>query len=221
MKKIIVYLLSIFTIILVGSCEKDPFVSKDAIQHIRDSIASAKSIQNICFIYNNDVYFLDAISNTPQRITNTPANTKTEVRISHNLQKIAYLNSAGNPEIINRSGTVLNTLTSYSGIQQMDWSNNDSTLYMLSGDQFYYYGPVISHPALNFSGILLGTSPHILSATLSKDNDLAYVVEYFDFSYGYLQKMVLKKNDGSGTWVIVDNEICEIFYKCKRSNFRI
>ena len=31
---------------------------------------------------------------------------------------------------------ILNTLTSYSGVLQMDWSNNDSTLYMLSGDQF-------------------------------------------------------------------------------------
>lgn len=203
MKRIPTCFLIICIFSLFVGCKKNPFVPEERIEEIRDSIAALKSIQNICFIYNNDVYFLDEISNTPQRITSTPTNIKTEVRISHNLQKIAYLNSAGNPEIIDRNGAVLNILTAYSGIQQMDWSNDDATLYMLSGNSFYYYGPTISHPLLNFSGIPGSTSPYILSATLSKDNDLAYVVEYFDFSVGYVQKLILKKNDGSGTWVVV------------------
>jgi hypothetical protein len=217
MKKTILFIVSVFSLLFLDGCQKDPFVSKEVIQHIKDSIAGTKSVGNICFIYNNDVYFLDEFNNTPQKITNTPLVVKSEVRISHDLQKIAYLNAAGNPEIIDRNGTIINTLTSYSGILQMDWSNDDATLYMLIADQFYYYGPTISHPLLNFSGIPGGSSPHILSATLSANNDLAYVVDYFDFTYGYLQKLVLKKNDGTGTWVIVDNPYYP--YKMKYAKF--
>lgn len=193
-------------ILLSGSCQKDPYVSKDVIQRMRDSASGANSVENVCFVYNNDVYFFDNFKNAPEKITNTPTNTKTEVRISHNLLKIAYINSAGNPEIIDRNGNILNTLTQYSGIKQMDWSNSDSTLYMLIGNQFKYFGPPIQHPLLNFGSIPIGTETKILSATLSIDNDLAYVVEYFDtFNGGYLQKLILKKNDGNNNAVIVNN----------------
>lgn len=205
MKKILIYLAGVFITLTLVKCEKSPYVSKDLIQHMRDSAIAAKTISNICFIYNNNIYFLDNLKNVAQKITNTPTNAKKEVRISHDLQKIAYINSVGNPEIIDRSGSIINTLTSYSNIKQMDWSNDDATLYMLIGSQFFYYGPAISHPLLNFSGIPSGTNPQILSATLSKDNDLAYVVEYFDFTNGYQQKLVLKINDGSNTWKLVDN----------------
>lgn len=193
-------------ILLSGSCQKDPYVSKDIIQHMRDSASGTKLVENICFIYNNDVYFLNNFNNTPQKITSTPTNTKTEVRISHNLQKIAYINSAGNPEIIDRNGNILNTLTQYSYIKQMDWSSNDSTLYMLIGNQFQYYGPIIHHPLLNFGSIPIGPETKILSATLSKDNDLAYVVEYDDtWNGGIQQKLILKKNDGNNGSEIVNN----------------
>ncbi|MCX6295924.1 MAG: hypothetical protein NTX97_07635 [Bacteroidetes bacterium] len=206
MKKLGIYLLGVFFFLHFVSCKKNPFVPKERIDHIRDSIAATKMISNVCFIYQNDIYFLDNYkSGTPQKITNTPSNTKKEVRISHNLQKIAYLNGAGNPEIIDRNGTVLAILTAYSGIRQMDWSANDSTLYMLIGNQFYYYGPAISHPTLSLGSIPLGSSPQILSATLSMNNDLAYIVDYYDFSSGYIQKLIIKKNDGSNTELVVDN----------------
>lgn len=195
-------------ILLLGSCQKDPYVSKDVIQRMRDSASAANSVENVCFVYNNDVYFFDNFNNAPQKITNTPANTKTEIRISHNLQKIAYINAAGNPEIIDRSGNILNTLTQYSNIKQMDWSISDSTLYMLIGNQFQYYGPIIHHPLFSFNGFPIENvyGIQILSATLSRDNDLAYVVEYNDtWNGGLQQKLILKKNDGNDSEVIMSN----------------
>ena len=182
---------------------KTLYVPQGYIQHIRDSIAAAKAVNNVCYIYNNDVYFLDEMGKPTQRITNTPTNTKTEVRISHNLQKIAYLNSAGNPEIVNRQGIVLNTLTAFSNITQMDWSNTDSKLYMLIGNQFQYFGPVINHPPLDMAGIPNYGNNQILSASLSKYNDLAYVVEWNTF-YGYEQRLVLKMHDGLGRDTVIN-----------------
>lgn len=193
-------------ILLSGSCRKDPYVSKEIIQHMHDSAIAAKIIVNVCFIYNNDVYFLDNFNNVPKKLTNTPTNTKTEIRISHNLQKIAYINSAGNPEIIDRNGNILSTLTQFSNIKQMDWSYTDSTLYMLIGNQFQFYGPVINHPPINFGSIPIGPATQVLSATLSKNNDLAYIVEFDDpYNGGLQQKLIMKKNDGTNTPIIVDN----------------
>lgn len=203
MKKTSTYFLIICIFSLFASCKKNPFVPEERIKEIRDSLAALKSIQNICFIYNNDVYFLDEISKIPQQITSTPSVTKTKLSISHNLQKIAYINTAGNPEIVDRNGTVIATLTSLSGIKQMDWSSDDATLYMLIGNSFYYYGPAMTHPSLTLFSVPVGSL--ILSASLSMNNDLAYVVEYFHPIDGYVQKLILKKNDGTNTELLIDN----------------
>ncbi|MFL5762523.1 MAG: hypothetical protein ACJ77K_01195 [Bacteroidia bacterium] len=204
MKKAVYLFYLALSMLFFYGCEKSPYVPKAVIDHIRDSIANAKRIEHIAFIYNNDVYYLGNIDVPAVRLTNTPALSKTKVALSHDLQKIAYINSAGNPEIIDRNGSITATLTSYTSVTQMDWSNDDATLYMLIGNSFSYYGAPISHPPLNFSGVP-GTMQQVLSATLSKDNDLAYVVEYFDPFAGYQQRLILKKNDGSGTWVNYDN----------------
>jgi hypothetical protein len=180
------------------ACNKEnPFVSKDII----DKLVEDKKIKlyNIAFIYNNDIYLLPRQDSAARRITSTPDQIKTNIRISHDHQKFAYINTNGNPVIINKDGSIQSVLTQYSNIQSMDWSPNDSTLYMLIYDSLKFFGPSIQLPEFTYPGALGSIEISILSVSVSMHYDLAYIFQYYNFLEGYKQKLIIKKHDGSVT----------------------
>ena len=180
-------------LIFMFSCS-DPFVSKETIEEIEK--AKNPDITNVGLIYNNDVYYFSNFKNLPIKITNTPTDIKSQIRVNHSGTKIAYLNSVGNPIVIDINGNVEVTLSQYTGVQKIDWTFDDQTLYILVGNQVYFYGNTPSIPSITYN--LIGGNvynPVLLNFAISPNNDIAYTYRYYSyFNGGYNVNTVYKIN---------------------------
>jgi hypothetical protein len=133
-------------IVLWSGCkEESPFISKKEATEIIDALNISRDpfhpIKNVVAILNNDVYYFKRLDSIPKRLTSTPTAIKTNIKLSFDKTQIAYINQAGNPVIIRAdNGQVLQTLTQYSYIDQMDWAKDRLTLYMLSNRKVVFYG---------------------------------------------------------------------------------
>jgi hypothetical protein len=133
-------------IVLWGGCkEESPFISKKQATEIIDGLNQSRDpfhpIKNVVAILNNDVYYFNRLDSIPKRLTATPTAIKTNIKLSFDKTQIAYINQAGNPVIIRvDNGQVLQTLTQYSYIDQMDWAKDRLTLYMLTDKKVAFYG---------------------------------------------------------------------------------
>ena len=84
----------ILTSLLLFSCSKEnPYVPKEVIDELIEN--QTVDIQNVSFIYNNDIYFLADFNKDVERITNTPSDSKRDIKMSYDYQSFAYLNSNG------------------------------------------------------------------------------------------------------------------------------
>ncbi len=194
-------LLIVTAYLLLTACSKNPFVSKEVIDEIEKK--ANPTIGNVAVIYNNDVYYYADFLKPSIQITHSPSEIKKQVRINHAGTKIAYLNSAGTPVIIDLSGNTLATLTQYTSVDKIDWTFDDNTLYILTGNQLYFYGATPSIPTITYVGVF--ETVDLQNVALSKNNDLAYIFRYFSFSDGYRTKVIFKRN-GSNTEVSMELE---------------
>lgn len=141
--------------VFVGcSKEESPFLSKEEAQKAITKLMNDRNpfhhATDVVAILNNDVYYFPRLDTVPRRLTNSPNLVKTEVKLSFDKSQIAYLNDAGHPVIIRASdGQLLQTLTQFSYIDQMDWAKDRLTLYMLSDKVVSFYGdaPSVSQPS--------------------------------------------------------------------------
>jgi hypothetical protein len=178
----------------LASCKsEDPFVSKEII----DQIESRKNplVTNMAFIYNNDVYYFRNLQKEPIQLTHTPTSLKTEIRISHKGHQIAYLSDKLSPIIIDTTGKVLATLSQFRNVTQLDWSEDDQTLYMLIDNEIKFYGPSLPIPAITFPDEASNAFPRVVAISISINNDLAYVYRTFSFYGGRVDKLLLKQKD--------------------------
>ncbi|HBS88240.1 MAG: hypothetical protein A2W91_04460 [Bacteroidetes bacterium GWF2_38_335] len=179
--------------ILFSSCKKSesPFLSQAEVDNYLQNLN--EGLDYIAYISENDIYYFTDIDNAPIRLTNTPLIEKTNVQISKNGNKIAYLKEDNYPVIIDFSGNVIDELTEFTNITQMDWSEDGSSLYMLIENELFYYGPELNVRDLTFYNVPYFPYNTILSASISKDLDLAYVMRYYDVAdYDYHEKLIIK-----------------------------
>src|SRR2546425_2364193 len=129
------FVISLMFAVILNSCQKDPY-PYITIEEAKSIVAAQNPpVQNVAFIYNNDVYFAVDIDKPATKITNT-GTFKKFVKISHNHTKFAYLNGSGSIEIVDNTGKLITTL-SYSAIKSFDWTADDKTLYILSNGNMY------------------------------------------------------------------------------------
>lgn len=170
-----IYSLSLF--VMCACKNENPFVSKDYIdQHFT---SKSLAVQHVVYVYNNDVYYLSDSRGQSKRLTFTPSQTKSEVRISHNGSKIAYLDQYFTPTIIDTMGYQINVLTNFTNVDKMDWSANDQTLYMLINNEVRFYGPSMALPKFIFPNG--GTNIYLLSMSVNSNQDIAYIFKYDSF----------------------------------------
>ncbi|MEO7215103.1 hypothetical protein [Mucilaginibacter sp.] len=182
------------------SCQKgeNPYVSKDVIARL-DSIRHP-AIKNVAFIYNSEVYYLADFNGAAQKITSS-GGIKKFVKMSHDHTRFAYQNGT-TITVVDKSGTVLKSL-SYADIRNFDWSFDDKTLYVVNGEQITFYGPAITTPAMtSYNGYY-----DFISAAISKNGDLVYILRKYHFDGSDEYMMVTRKAAGGDP----------VFYKAEDS----
>lgn len=188
------FIISFLSLFIFAQCKQEnPFVSKEVI----DKIEAEKNplIGNISFIFNNDIYYLKNIKASPKQLTFSPSLEKTEVKINHKGDKIAYLNKNSIPVIIDTIGNIISTLSHFSEVKKMDWSFDDETLYMLIGNEIKFYGPPMDIPSISYPGIPVNISPTLEFIAISNNNDIAYSYTTFDYLNGTVYRVIFKKKD--------------------------
>jgi hypothetical protein len=153
-----IYIITAFLAATLFSCsEESPFLSRqEATSKIKELELKRDpfhQVRNVVAIINNDIYYFEVLDSIPKRLTSTPLQAKTHVKLSADKTQIAYINSNGNPVIIGRDGKTISTLTQYNYITQMDWTKTGKTLHFLIGQKVYFYGdpvtlkqPATTHP---------------------------------------------------------------------------
>jgi hypothetical protein len=190
------FILFCYALFIMGCTKESPYVSEDIINEIK-AIYSPSKYMHIAFVYNSDIYYLKDGQSTPKRLTFSPQISKTKIRISYKHNKIAFLRNDVIPTIIDTSGNVISELTQYNGVKQMDWSNNDSALYMLINNTFVFYGTKINIPQLTIpNDIPVNVGATIISASISSKNDIAYIIGYSDL-YGAKKRLIVKSSNGT------------------------
>ena len=193
MKKIIYTLLSVCVVSLFA-CQKDPYpyITLDDAKKI-DSLVHP-GIKNVAFIYNGNVYYVDDFTKPVVQITKDGSATSL-VKLSHDHTKFAYLSGPGNIRIVDNKGVVLTTLSQYSDVKTFDWSADDKTLWILNGNDITFYGPNMKLPGISFESFNKYSNQEILSASVSVNGDLAYVVKAFDFFTGTQYELIIERAD--------------------------
>jgi len=198
-----IYLVFIALLITsVTGCQKDvnPYITKAQVDKI-DSIRHP-AIKNVAFIYNNDVYFLADFTSKPKQITKTGV-PKKFIKMSHDYTKFAYETSLGTIEIVDNTGKLLTTLTQYHDIRNFDWSADDKTLYIINSDNVAFYGPAMKVPSV----IYYAGYYDFISAAVSKNGDLVYLLHKYNFDAMDQYQMVTRKAAGGDP----------VFYKAEES----
>lgn len=200
------------------SCKKsaNPYVSKSVI----DSLIARQNpaVKNVAFIFKNDVYYLPAFDKEAVKITNTPTAGKKFIKMSHNAQKFAFLNSTNRIEIIDKTGKQLTVLTQYSQVKSFDWSNNDETLYILNNNSMVYYGPSMNLPEIRYGGSN-SYSNQVLSASVSAKGDFAYVFYAFNpFGLDYYKLIIAPANDTKEMVITSSEQSDQMAYVAFSSN---
>jgi hypothetical protein len=178
------FILALGAMVILSCSEESPFLSEG---EAREKIAELNTVrdpfhyvEDVVAIIDNDIYYFERLDSLPKKLTNTPGQSKTLVKLSHDKTQIAYINGAGNPVIINATnGQPVKTLTQYNYITQMDWAKDRRTLYFLIGQEVFSDGealsvtqPEVTHPWDELS-----------SFSMNAKGDHAYFIKrYGDFS---------------------------------------
>lgn len=184
-------------VLIAFGCQKGPYPYITLKQAKQIDSLVHPGIKNVAFIYKNNIYYAADISKPATQIT-TNGSAARFVKMSHDHTKFAFENSSGIIVVVDNKGTVITTLSQYTKVSSFDWSNDDKTLYILNNSTLVYYGPAMNLPQITYPGIS-GTG-NATCASVSPNGDLAYVIHWFDFSYGDEYELVIKPaNNGTVT----------------------
>ena len=193
------FLASVF---LLSACqEEDPFVSRAVIEAI-DAKEATQPVEHVSFIMDDEVYVLDHFDGTARQITNTPNERKSMVKISHDHRKVAYLNDQQSPVIMDTTGIIIAKLSEHSFVKQMDWSEDDETLYMLVGNEIQFYGPALTIPELTKE-----PTEEVISAAII-EGTLLYIVRFATGIGQYSERLIIKSPRGKEQ--VIEKEMGEI-----------
>lgn len=151
-------LVGLLAMMMLSCSEESPFLSKEEARKQISKLNTDRDpfhyVEDVVAIIDNDIYYFERLDSLPKKLTNSPTQAKTHVKLSHDKTQIAYINAAGNPVIINAAnGQHVKTLTQYNYITQMDWAKDRRTLYFLIGQDVFSDGesllipqPEVTHP---------------------------------------------------------------------------
>lgn len=134
MNKLVTILLLCFLFALT-SCSK--YEMKFGVANFEESKELEKEI---VYIDQKDIYLTDKTLVSTKQVTKGHIGVKTNVVISYNHDKIAYLNYTKTPIILDTSGQQLEKLTNHTGVDCINWSPNDKSFYFLKNNQLFFHG---------------------------------------------------------------------------------
>lgn len=184
MKRSYLHIILLAGVLLFSACEENPFLTKEEAEKQVEQINTGNdpfhAIQNVVAIINNDIYYFNTLDAEPRQLTDTPGSVKTDVKLSFDKTRIAYLNASGNPVIIRAdNGEHIETLTQYEYVRQMDWAKDQLTLYMLIDDEVVFHGtpleviqPYTVHPWDDVS-----------SFSMNSIGDQGYFIAHYDDAF--------------------------------------
>ena len=176
------YTIVLTVVTMSTACSDSPFLTEEearkAVDELIESRDSFYAVRNVVAVINNDIWYFDKLADPPRRVTFSPDETKTLVRLSFDHTRIAYLNDSEVPVIIRADdGAVLETLTGMTYTTDMDWLRDRNTLYILRNDQITFHGeaveiiePQLTHPW-----------DRVYSFSMNSIGDQGY----FKLTYGY------------------------------------
>jgi hypothetical protein len=183
------FVTTLLTFVLVSCSDESPFFrsEQEAKKIIHDANAARDPfhyITNVVAIINNDIYYFARLDSIPKKLTSSPSLQKTHVKLSTDKTQIAYINTNGNPTIINTAdGKLVTTLTQYNYVSQIDWAKDKNSLYFLIGQKVYSYGepitiqqPMVTHPW-----------DEIPSFSMNAKGDYGYFIRYYGNFYHTLK----------------------------------
>ncbi len=183
-------LLVCVALLLIFRCTPDdtPFLSKaeaeKQIEALNNSRDPFYSIRNVVAIINNDIYYFKRLDSIPKRLTNTATAVKTNVKLSYDRSRIAYLDQSNIPVIIRAdNGQQIQKLSQYGYVSSIDWAKDRLTLYMLVDGKVVFNGtPLpVTQP--------IGTWDQISSFSMNSIGDQAYYFNspfYFTYTLKFL-----------------------------------
>ncbi len=188
MRKLIVLFCVLLTLIFGCTPDDSPFLTKEEAEKEIEALNNSRDpfypIRNVVAIIDNDIYYFKRLDSIPKRLTNTPTLVKTNVKLSYDRSRIAYLDQIGTPVIIRAdNGQQIQKLSQYSYISSMDWAKDRLTLYMLNNGKVVFNGtPLqVTQP--------IGTFDQINSFSMNSIGDQAYYVHspfYFTYTLKFL-----------------------------------
>jgi hypothetical protein len=168
--------------------EESPFLSENEAKKIIKEANLARdpfhAIKDVVAIINNDIYYFARLDSIPKRLTSTPSQIKTHVKLSADKTQIAYLNSVGTPVIVNAAnGTLIKTLTEFSYVRQIDWAKDKKSLYILSDNKIHTSGVAltVTQPQTNHPW------DEVVSFSMNSKGDYGYFIKYYGNYYHTLE----------------------------------
>lgn len=193
---------------LLLSCSESPFVSKDVIEELiafnKNKKNPFKDVKNVVATINNDIYFFSHIDSIPKRLTNSPLEKKTNVKLSFDLTRIVYLDENKIPVIIDSdNGQVLEILSEYSNVKQLGWINNDNSIFLLIGNSVIIYGEAVEvvQPEISYP------SNEVLSFSMNDIGDQAYYIKSYGIYAGQKLKFDSEVNKIDTLISVLPNEV--------------
>jgi len=168
-------------LLMLMACEESPFVTRKEAEKEIAAINLERNpfhaIENVVAILDNDIYYFHALDEEPVRLTTTPGEEKTNVKLSFDKSRIAYLNGTGTPVIIRAdNGEHIETLDEYAYVTQMDWAKDRLTLYILVESEVVFYGP----PLAVVQPTKVNPWDRVRSFSMNAIGDQGYFIEYYD-----------------------------------------
>ncbi|MDC0230800.1 hypothetical protein OAK19_02450 [Aureispira] len=136
--------------------------------------------KDLTYIHDNDIYLVNQILTEKKQLTFSPFSTKTNVALSPEHDKIAYLNANGSPVIIDTSGNQIDILNQYSNVKDIHWhyNNGNPTLYFLVNNSIEFYGPNLSIPIDPFSFVFPSDTTYTAIDALDINDNLDIAFSY-------------------------------------------
>lgn len=82
---------AVLATIVVSCSEESPFLSKEEarkkISEINTNRDPFHYVEDVVAIINNDIYYFERLDSVPRKLTNTPAQSKTHVKLSHDKRR--------------------------------------------------------------------------------------------------------------------------------------
>lgn len=166
-------------LLMLVACEESPFVTRKEAEKEIAAINLQRNpfhaIENVVAILDNDIYYFHALDEEPVRLTTTPGEEKTNVKLSFDKSRIAYLNGSGTPVIIRAdNGEHVETLDEYAYVTQMDWAKDRLTLYILVESEVVFYGDAIDV----VQPTKVNSWDRVISFSMNSIGDQGYFIEY-------------------------------------------